>query len=136
MTATARAWCQACGVAEVGDLAVHALWHARLEVAVPTVAAPVTTTDPTTGVPVAAVMPAAEVEDESRAATLRAQAEAAIGRITGEAIPALDAYLAIATPDAGQVRDQVRTLTRIVRGLALAVRALIRLVIRALDAVD
>ena len=133
---TARAWCAACGVAEVGDLAAHALWHARLEVAIPTVAAPVTTTDPTTGLPVAALVPPAEVEEESRAVALRAQAAAAIDRITTDALPALDAYLDLASPTQAQVVAQVRTLTRIVRGLALAVRALIRLVVRALDAVD
>ena len=65
--------------------------------------------------------------------SVRAQAALARAQITEQAIPALDAYLAITAPTTAQALAQVRVLTTVVRGLAVAVRALIRLATRHLE---
>lgn len=120
-----------CG-AVVGDAAAHAAWHASLALAAPGMAAPVTTHHPGTcePTPVAAAPSAQAVE------RLRARADAALAAINSDALPALDAYLAISSPTQAQALTQVRTLTTIVRALSVAARALIRLVIHRLDSTD
>lgn len=70
--------------------------------------------------------------DPGRLAELAQIGRATIGTINTDALPALDAYLAFGSPTTAQTVAQVRILTRIVRGMAVAVRAIIRITIRSL----
>ena len=130
--------CPACGCV-TWDAARHAARERALARALASLALPVTEATPDDywpdDVPVPTPGDIPDV-DAARAVTLRGKADAARQAITTSALPALDAYLALATPTTAQALAQVRTLTTIVRGLALAVRALIRLTTRTLDSTD
>ena len=130
--------CPACGCV-TWDAARHAARERALAAALASLALPVAESTPDdrwpddTPVPGPGVVP---VDDATRAATLRKRADAAREAITADAMPALDAYLAIPTPTQAQALAQVRALTQIVRGLAVAVRTLIRLAARRLDSTE
>lgn len=74
--------------------------------------------------------------DASAVVTLRGRLDAARDRITTQALPALDTYLALDPPTQAQIVAQVRTHALILRGLALGVRAMARIVGRRLDTVE
>lgn len=111
------ATCGSCGVL-VADLPAHALWHARIADIVPLLVAAVTTLDPVTGDPVVVSRPAAEATDAATAATLKAQAAAALASNA--------TYLARTAPTTAQAVTQVRALTQ-------QMNAIIRIVIRSLS---
>ena len=136
-----RGWavCPSCA-AVVADVGTHARACSAVAAWVAQVAA---TTAPEVGdgpgwdgTPVLAAPDAPDPAAQVTAAAQRAKATAARAAITTRAIPTLDAYLDLTAPTAAQVAAQVRALTTIVRGLAVAVRALIRLTTRALDTND
>ena len=123
--------CPVCAVV-VADAQLHADWHGLTVAADESLTgqpAPSTTGD---GWPVGLPVPVPLTLDPGRLAELAQIGRATIGTINTDALPALDAYLALGSPTTAQTVAQVRILTRIVRGMAVAVRAIIRITIRSL----
>lgn len=129
--------CPACGCV-TWDAVRHAARERALADALASLALPVTESTPDERwpddqpVPGPGVMP---VHDAARAATLRERADMARDAITDTALPALDEFLAV-RPTRLPTAGEYRALVTIVRGLAVAVRGLIRLATRALDSTD
>lgn len=120
------------------DAAGHAQREAALAAALESLGLP--TPDPVSGGPnwpglPVPPLPTVDPDDATRAGTIRERADEARAQITNQALPALDAYLAV-TPYRLPTVGEYRALVLTVRALAVAVRALIRLAVRALDATD